>query len=299
MNSAFSRDGKEFFFNLQFEGSWSIFRTTDTGDGWSKPEPLPFSDKYEDRDFTISPDEQRIYFGSNRPVNESGMSPTGRNVFYTQRLQGGGWTEPQSVGDVINGLTRENFPCVTANGNLYFFSDRDDGIGRCDLYLSEFRNSEWQKPVVLPDSVNSIYNDWDAWIAPDESYVVFSSDSRPDSVGGMDLYVSFRTEDGGWTKALNMGERVNSTSGEICPSVTLDGRFLFFTSRRRGKLDVMWMTTDVINDLRKQISQVRPDDAVAGYDMPSDKEEDFCLRENSRNNSFAHTEPYQHHGPLD
>ena len=57
---------------------------------------------------------------------------------------------------------------------------------------------------------------------------------------------------GSETPARNMGSRVNSESGEICPSVSLDGKYFFFTSRRRGRADIYWMTTDVIRDLEPQ-----------------------------------------------
>ena len=102
-------------------------------------------------------------------------------------------------------------------------------------------------------AVNSDKNDWDAFIAPDESYIIFSSQNRPDTLGGQDLYISYRMNDGNWTAAKNMGNRVNSESGEICPSVSLDGEYFFFTSRRRhGRADIYWMTTDIIRDLRPE-----------------------------------------------
>ena len=47
-----------------------------------------------------------------------------------------------------------------------------------------------------------------------------------------------------------MGPRVNSTDDEICPSVSLDGKYFFFTSRRRGNADIYWMTSEIINDLK-------------------------------------------------
>jgi Tol biopolymer transport system component len=104
--------------------------------------------------------------------------------------------------------------------------------------------------VNLGDAINSEKNDWDAYVAPDESYIIFSSQERADTIGGQDLYISYRKEDGTWTPAKNMGPRVNSESGEICPSMSLDGKTFFFTSRRRGKVDIFWMTADIIEELK-------------------------------------------------
>ncbi|MCP4903156.1 MAG: hypothetical protein GY906_39850, partial [bacterium] len=142
------------------------------------------------------------------------------------------------------------YPSVAANGNLYFFSCREDRFGGCDLYVSEFREGKYQPSRILPGTINSDHHDWDAYIAPDESYIIFSSQDRADSIGAQDLYIAFRGTDGGWGTARNMGRRVNSSSDEICPSVSLDGQFFFFTSRRRGVADIYWMTTDIVEEMR-------------------------------------------------
>jgi Tol biopolymer transport system component len=48
-----------------------------------------------------------------------------------------------------------------------------------------------------------------------------------------------------------MGPRINSTSGEICPSVSIDGKALFFTSRRRGKADIYWIDAGIIEEMKR------------------------------------------------
>jgi len=110
-------------------------------------------------------------------------------------------------------------------------------------------NSGNQEPVLLDNTVNSEMHDWDACISPDETYIIFSSMNRKDTHGTQDLYISFRTKEGYWTNAKNMGPSVNSEYDEICPSVTLDGKYLFFTSRRRGKTDIFWVDAKIIQDL--------------------------------------------------
>ena len=76
--------------------------------------------------------------------------------------------------------------------------------------------------------------------------------NRDDTHGTQDLYLSFKNQDGSWTKAKNMGTAVNSTDDEICPSVTLDGEYLFFTSRRRGNADIYWVDAKIIEDLKAE-----------------------------------------------
>jgi len=48
-----------------------------------------------------------------------------------------------------------------------------------------------------------------------------------------------------------MGPAVNSHHDETCLSLSPDGKYLFFTSRRREKADIFWIKTDIITKLRK------------------------------------------------
>jgi len=253
MCAAFTEDGKEFYFNRQFNSNWAIFVTREINGHWTKPEPLPFSGEYTDRDFTISTDGNTIVFGSDRPAAKGGSRKNKLDIFYTKRLSEGRWSEPENIGAPINTDNGENYPSLSRNGNLYFFSQRTDGHGGCDIYLSRLVDEQYTTPEVLDSNVNSEKNDWDSFIAPDENYIIFSSQNRDDTLGGMDLYISFRETDGRWTKAVNMGPRVNSKSGEICPSVSPDGKYLFFTTTRRRNNDIFWMKADIIKEIKRKI----------------------------------------------
>lgn len=251
MNAGFSPDGREFYYCARDGDDWSIFWNREAGGHWTEPERMPFARGFTDRDFTVSPDGNRIYFGSNRPRKPGGERLARLDVFYAERRPSGGWSEPVNAGPVINTEHGENYPSVASNGNLYFFSCRDEGHGRCDIYQAKMVDGRYEQPIPLGTAINSDKNDWDAYIAPDESYLIFSSQDRTDTLGGQDLYISYKMNDGSWSPAQNMGKRVNSKSGEICPSASLDGKYLFFTSRRRrGHADIYWMTTDIIGDLK-------------------------------------------------
>lgn len=250
MSAAFSEDGRELYYCARHEGRWAIFVTQEKGGAWLTPRPMAFTSEFTDRDLTISPDGRRIYFGSDRPRTRGGPRLDRLDVVYTERMTDGHWSDPVNVGPAVNTEAGENYPSVAGDGTLYFFSCREDGLGGCDIYRAEPKNGRLDAALNLGPAVNSAQNDWDAYVAPDESYLIFSSQERPDTLGGQDLYISYRREDGTWSSARNMGPRVNSESGEICPSVSLDGRYLLFTSRRRGQADIYWMTSDIIEELR-------------------------------------------------
>jgi hypothetical protein len=251
MCAAFNADGNEFYFNRLHKRKWTIFFAREVNGHWTRPEPMSFTRGFTDRDLTISPNGNRIYFGSNRPLKRGEDSLKTLDLWVSARGSDGIWGEPKNIGPPVN--TRqfgENYPSVAGNGNLYFFSCREDGLGGCDIYVSTWKDGRYQAPENLGPAVNSEKHDWDAFIAPDESYIIFSSQNRDDTLGDQDLYIAFR-KSGTWTRAVNMGDRVNSFSSEICPSVTPDGKFLFFTSRRRGKADIYWISAGIIGELKK------------------------------------------------
>jgi len=247
MCAAFTKDGKEFYYNAQYKNRWTIFLTKEINGEWTKPKPLAFTSGNTDRDFTMSPDGKKIYLGSNRPREKNEEPLRSLDIYMTERSEGTQWSDPKNIGMVVNSDHGENYPSVARNGNLYFFSAREESFGGCDIYLSRYLDGRYLPPENLGSAINSTQNDWDSFIAPDESYIIFSSQNRDDTLGGQDLYISFRNKDGIWTVARNMGPNINSESGEICPSVSLDGQYLFFTSRKRGKADIYWVDAKIID----------------------------------------------------
>ena len=91
-----------------------------------------------------------------------------------------------------------------------------------------------------------------AFIAPDESYIVFDSDNRPGGQGGEgDLYVVFRNPDGSWSDAFNLGDTINTPGTNFCPMVSPDGKYLFYAASR----DIYWVSAEVIHRLRPAVAK--------------------------------------------
>ena len=90
-----------------------------------------------------------------------------------------------------------------------------------------------------------------AFIAPDESYLILSVLGRPDAIGRSDYYVCFRSPDDVWSDPVNLGEAINVPDAQgYSPYVSPDGKYFFFTSRRRGKADIYWITAEIVEDLK-------------------------------------------------
>jgi hypothetical protein len=142
-----------------------------------------------------------------------------------------GWSQPVNLGPPVNTETHEFYPSLTREGVLYFQSRREGGMGGADIYRAVPEDGRFTSVEHLPEPVNSRASEGDAFIAPDESYIIVST-VREENIGQSDLYISFQTGDGSWTPMRNLGPEVNSPAGENCQILSPCGRYLFFTTRR-------------------------------------------------------------------
>jgi Tol biopolymer transport system component len=249
VNSVFSPDGKEFYFSAFDPASgYTIMVMNESEAGWSRPRVAPFSSGYSEVDVAFSSDGDRLFYISKRPMRQGGPRMTGYQIWVVER-KGATWDAPAPLGPMVNSGSRQLYPTVSRDGTLYFNSDRG-GFGRGDFFRSRVADGRYTEPENLGESINTGYDETDLLVAPDESYVVFTSADRPDGFGGGDLYVSFQAPDGSWTPALNMGDSINTASSEFCPMLSPDGRYLFFTSGRGGDDDIYWIDAAIIERYR-------------------------------------------------
>ena len=183
--------------------------------------------------FSISPDGKNFIFSSNRSHEMSGKLSDNLDIWFMGRILGG-WSEPERFDLAVNSDSHDYYPTMAGNGNLYFMSDRDGGIGEDDIYVSHFKDGKLTMAKNIGTAINTILNEGDPFIAPDEGYLIFCSRDRMEGFGNNDLYISFRRPDGTWRQAVNMGERINTPSEEVCPMVTHDGKYFFFSSNRKN-----------------------------------------------------------------
>ena len=269
--AAFTPDGKELYYILRGAPHPVILTMKQINGQWTTPRVVSFSDMFNG-DFVLSPNGNKIVFSSNRPF-EKGGKPEEDYYSWIVEKSSTGWGEPKNFGPLINSKKSfAGYPSISKNGNLYFFDNREGGKGGCDIYVSKFTNGHYTEPENLGTSINTDLDEADSFIASDESYVIFCR--RGEGFGGLDLFISYRKEGGGWTVAKNMGEKINSDASEICPSLSTDGKYFFFTSNRvlyknfsekpityegkikilespgNGSEDIYWMDARIISELK-------------------------------------------------
>jgi Tol biopolymer transport system component len=228
---ALSPDGKEIFYTIS--SPKSIFQTIvfirQTAPGqWTTPEVASFAGTYSDIEPVFSADGNTLFFASNRPV--TGDKVKDFDIWKVRRTPQG-WEAPENLGTVINTEADEFYPSVARNGNLYFTAAYKGGPGREDIYKATWHGNEYQNAIALDTAVNSKFYEFNAFVDPNEQYILFTSYGRKDDAGGGDLYIALKDANGQWKSARNLTD-LNSKQLDYCPFVSPDGKILFFTSER-------------------------------------------------------------------
>jgi hypothetical protein len=233
-NAAFAVDGKTFYFSRSYNRKYVIFETVYKDGRWQMSVISPlFDTAYSNADPFIAPDSA-LYFISNRPRNAS--DTTADYDIYRLVKKANDYGAAEYVNGV-NSDSTEYYISVSRQGNLYFSSDRD---GNLDLYSSHKTPNGYTKPVNLGTVVNTLYDEHDPLIAPDESFLIFPS-SRPGGVGEADLYISHRLN-GQWQQPALMAHGINTKQYEYCPYLSPDGKYFFFSSA----FEVKWISSSVL-----------------------------------------------------
>ena len=230
---AISPNGNEIMFSAQsVMGNVSaIIYASKENNKWSKPQVVSFSGQYFDLEPFFSHDGLKLYFVSSRPIDSSIKTPKDFDIWYSERDDlKSDWSEPKNMGHPINTEHSEFYPSIAKNGNFYFTRDNPELKQKDDIYMSENINGKLNAPKILPNTINSEGYEYNAFIAPDESYLIYGCYNRKGGLGSGDLYISYNTKNG-WEKAKNLGQKINSNKMDYCPFVDTKTNTLYFTSK--------------------------------------------------------------------
>ena len=148
---------------------------------------------------------------------------------------------PISVGSGINTSDDEYWPSITADGQTMMFTREPNlannpgftGVVQEDFYISYFRDNSWQKSFNAGAPLNTRQNEGAQTISSNGSYMYFTACDRPVGFGSCDIYFS-AFNNGKWSEPSNLGPPVNTKYWESQPSISADGKTLFFSSSRPG-----------------------------------------------------------------
>lgn len=230
----FSADGNTMYFNCFGRAGRSgndICVTHRSGGVWSEPEVVESvsTPDHMEVEPLLSPDGMRLYIQSDRP---GGL---GSADIWVSEWVDGEWSEPVNLGAPINSPYADH--CIYFAGPnwdvAYWTSTRPGGFGGNDIWTSERVDGVWQPAVNLGPNVNTAANEHHSLPSPD-GRLLYVTAVRPDGVGGEDIYVTTRGDDGVWGPLVNLGPAVNSPESDRCPAFSPDHTTFYFDSEREG-----------------------------------------------------------------
>ena len=192
----------------------------------------------------MSGDYKRALVHFRTYLAQSGMSEKNRKTsldnvrnceFAIKAIQNPVLFNPQNAGPGINTTDDEYWPSITADGGMLIFTrqQRNAGPSQEDFYISFFSNNAWQKAVNAGLPLNTRQNEGAQSLSSDGRYMYFTACDRQGAMGSCDIYFSYYT-DGKWSQPSNVGPPVNTRFWESQPSISADGKTLFFSSSRPG-----------------------------------------------------------------
>lgn len=238
---AFAPDGRSVYFGQSGDKSINIVVSYKKDGEWTAPVVAPFSGEFPNLEPAFSPNGKYIIFASSRPIVEGGKNIDGSwgkkpypgkggNLWMVE-LTKKGWGKPQRLPDVINQSTSVFSPAVTGDGSIYFM--QPDTSGRFHTYRSQYRNGKYEEPTASSFSLPG-YGDVDPAVAPDESFLIFSSGRPPALQHTADLFIVFKTPNG-WSEPIDLrlalsSDKVFGVEARLSP----DLKTLYFCNQRNA-----------------------------------------------------------------
>ncbi|MFO0583831.1 MAG: hypothetical protein U0229_16285 [Anaeromyxobacter sp.] len=229
---AFTPDGRTLYFlrDTPDFAHWTVMQSRREGAGWTVPEVAPWSGEWDDGDVFVTRDGAHLYFISNRPTDGGDRPRPDTELWVMDRGVDGRWGPPRHVAE-LSSPGDEWFPTLTADGTIYFGSERPGGQGKSDLWRARWLGDRFGPPENLGPSVNGPDQEIEPLVSDDGRTLVFAARGHAGGAGQYDLFVTFAC-DGGWTPPRPLGAGVNSPAWDFGPRRSPDGRTFYFTSNR-------------------------------------------------------------------
>lgn len=151
--------------------------------------------------------------------------------FFISYNKNGQWSKAEKLPSLLNSNYNEGAGSLSPDGRYIYFTrcGAEDGLGSCDIYVSEKIGGQWQEPKNLGSNVNSSAWDSQPCIASDGRTLFFVS-NRKDGLGKSDIYYTYLQDNGQWTKAKNCGKNINTAGNEMSPFVHQSNSVIYFAS---------------------------------------------------------------------
>ncbi|MEM9361337.1 MAG: hypothetical protein AAGA43_01830 [Bacteroidota bacterium] len=240
---SFSPDLKEVYFGANYEDhDPSIYFSKLENGKWSTPRKVDFTKgkKVGEMHPFVSPNGKRIHFAA----HDSFTLPHHKEsvkAWYVDRLENS-WSEAIQLDSPIN----DDFVFYSneaKNGDLFYTN-----VSKRKMYYAPKKSSKYSEVHEIDT------RGFHGFISPSQDYLVINARNQEDKDRKSDIYVYFKKNDGSWSQPINLGDEVNSNFSETCPSITPDGKYLFFGryNEERELSNFYWVSTEVITKVRPE-----------------------------------------------
>lgn len=266
----------------------------------------------------LTSDGKRMYFDRKNYAGDIGGTNDFDDIWFSDLLPGGLWTKAQNVGAPLNTLGSDVLCSLSPDDRtalVYGIYDKELPVKNEGFSLSRYKNGAWQFPE--PITIRNFYNrtkKYYARLAPDNRTLLLAL-QRSESLGGLDLYVSFREDTSlVFSEPLHLGKTLNTANYEGSPHLAADGRTLYFSSEGLGgsgvadlfvtrRLDDSWQHWTTPVNLGSSINSSEEDSSIdvtldgkSAYFLSSDSTGKKGLYQSLLPDSLRHTGAVLLHG---
>ena len=202
----------------------------------SKPISTTINSEYHEGPATFTSDGNTIYFTRVDYVQGQFNLSKEKEVqlkIFESKFENGSWVKPQRSSFNADQIASAH-PSISADASyIIFASDRPEGYGKMDLYVSFNINGQWSLPSNLGPKINSVGNDWFPFIAS-TGHLIYASDGKSDSKG-IDIYISSIIEEE-WITPTRLPYPINTRYDDFSLIIDKKATSGYFSSNRPGGL---------------------------------------------------------------
>lgn len=234
---SFSPDFKEMYFSPTINGHSYVYFSKFKNKKWTTLKKANFTKGRVSDEFSpfVSLNGKRIYFAT-----YDSIAPL--KIWYVNRFKDS-WSDailldsPINKDDVVK-------PVEAKNGDLFYVNE-----SKRKMYYAPQKNGEFPEVQEVGIAFGSL-----GFISPSQDYLIVQAFKENDNKKGKDLFVCFKEKDGSWSKPINLGNAINTNFREGNPTISPDGKYLFFNryvlNGKRGLPNVYWVSTEIIHSLK-------------------------------------------------
>ncbi len=268
--------------------------------------PVPFTpislgdsvnSQYSEYSPSLTVDEQTLVVTRLVPRDDNTVhsQPSEEDFYISYKNADSSWGEMKRIPPPLNSHGNEGAQTIAPDGQTLYFTicNRADGLGSCDLYISERKGRGWSTPVNMGIKVNSTVWDSQPSISPDGKTLYFAS-ARANGKGNMDIWKTTKDDKGYWMSPVNLGDSINTERAEMSPFISYDGKTLYFTSNGHpgmGGMDIFYSKMDEKGNWSSPKN--------IGYPINTNNDEGYLIVNAKGNKAYFASDKYGGKGGMD